>query len=153
MNELIEYRSKLIEKLAESANGFCAACEAAPSNAAIEGNWTVHQIAAHVRDVDRSVYGARVRQTLQEENPLFKSFDADGWMEKNYHKDEPLKNILNEFKKNVDDLCRVLAEMPQPAWSRLSQHETMGGELTLQLWVERGLAHIEEHLQTVTKLK
>ncbi len=153
MNELIEYRSKLIEKLAESANGFCAACEAAPSDAQIEGDWTVHQIAAHVRDVDRHIYGARVRQTLQEENPLFKSFDADGWMTKNYHKDEPLNNILNEFKVNVDDLCRVLTEMPQQAWSRLSRHETMGEELTLQLWVERSLAHIDEHLQTVSKMK
>jgi hypothetical protein len=25
----------------------------------------------------------------------------------------------------------------------------MGGELTLQLWVERNLAHIEEHLLTL----
>jgi len=153
MNELIEYRSKLIEKLAESANRFCIACEAIPSDSQIEGDWTLHQIAAHVRDVDRSVYGARVRQTLLEDNPFFKNFDADDWMAKNYHKDGPLKNILNEFKTNVDDLCKTLANLPQAAWSRVSRHETMGGALTLQLWVERSLAHIEEHLQAVSKIK
>lgn len=153
MDGLIEYRGRLIEKLAGSADRFCTACRAFPSGVHIEGDWTVHQVAAHVRDVDRSVYGARVRQALREENPLFENFDADDWMAKNYHKDEPLQDILDEFRANVDDLCKTLASLPQAAWSRLSRHETMGGGLTLQWWVERSLAHIEEHLQAVSKIE
>ena len=46
-----------------------------------------------------------------------------------------------------------LRDLPQEAWSRESRHETMGGELALQLWVERNLQHIEEHLQTLKKAK
>lgn len=153
MKELIEYRRKLIDRLAEAAQQFRSACETGTPEMHVEGDWTLHQIAAHVRDVDRSVYGARVRRTLQEQNPLFQSFDADGWMAKNHDKDEPLENILNEFKADMDDLCRMLTEMPQEAWSRLSRHATMGEELTLQLWVERSLAHIEEHLQPISKSK
>ena len=59
--------------------------------------------------------------------------------------------ILDEFIKNADELCKTLRELPQEAWSRESRHETMGGELALQLWVERSLAHIEEHLRNVKR--
>jgi hypothetical protein len=153
VNELIEYRRRLMDRLVEAGNDFCTACEARPAAAPLEGDWTLHQIAAHVRDVDRFVYGARVLRTLQEENPLFENFDADDWMAEHYNKTEPLKDILSDFKSNLGDRCTLLGEIPQEAWSRVCRHETMGEGFTLQLWVERCLAHIEEHLLVVGKSK
>jgi hypothetical protein len=152
MKESLEYRVKMIARLGEAAQEFCAACEAISDPfAKIEGEWTLHQIASHTRDVEKLVYGARIHQTLDENNPEFKNFDADEWMTAHYNQQESLKDILNEFMKNVDELCKTLSDLPREAWSRESRHETMGGELALQLWVERSLAHIEEHLQTVKK--
>ena len=154
MKELMEYRIKIVERLGEAAREFRAACEAASDPfTKVEGEWTLHQIVSHTRDVDKLIYGARIWQTLNEDNPEFKNFDADGWMAAHYNKDEPLKGILDEFSKNVEGLCKTLSGMPREAWSRESRHETMGGELLLQLWVERSLAHIEEHLQTLKKHK
>jgi hypothetical protein len=152
MKELLEYRVKLIARFSEAAQEFRSACEALNDPfTKVEGGWTLHQIASHTRDVENLVYGARIRQTLSENNPEFKSFDADDWMAAHYNKDEALAGILDEFSSNVGILCKTLRELPQEAWSRASRHETIGGELTLQLWVERSLAHIEEHLQTVRK--
>ena len=147
----MEYRTRLVARLAEAAREFRSACEAGIPERHVEGDWSLHQIAAHVRDVDRSVYGDRARRTLAEEDPFFNRFDADNWMAGNYRQAEPLKGILEEFIANLDDLCRILNEAPASAWARVSRHETMGEGLTLQLWVERSLAHIEEHLQTITK--
>lgn len=150
MKELLEYREKLIARVAEAAQEFRAACEAfADPFTKVEGEWTVHQIASHTRDVDKMVYGERIRRTLAEENPEFKSFDADAWMAANYSKDESLAEVLGDFVASINDLSKTLQAMPREAWSRQSRHETMGGELTLQLWVERNLAHLEEHLQTL----
>lgn len=152
MKELFEYREKLIARLGEAAGEFCEACRSfGDPFKKVEGEWTLHQVASHIRDVDRSVYGARIRQTMNEENPQFKSFNADAWMAEQYNKDEPLAGILSDFSTNMDELCSILNSMPREAWSRESRHETLGGELTLQLWVERSLAHIEEHLQTLKK--
>ncbi len=152
MKELLEYRVKLIARLGEAAREFRAACEAINDPfTKVEGEWTLHQIASHTRDVEKLVYGARIRQTLNENHPEFKSFDADDWMATHYNKEETLAGILGEFSSNVEDLCKTLRDLPQEAWSRESRHETMGGELTLQLWVERSLAHIEEHWQAVRK--
>jgi hypothetical protein len=152
MNELVDYRKRMVERLAEAAQEFCSACEAGHSFVHAEGEWTLHQTAAHVREGARAVYGARVLSTLQEENPLFANFEADRWMSTQYNKDEPLQKILQEFRANIDTLCKLLNGISQEAWSRVSRHETIGEDLTLQLWVERSLAHIEEHLIVIRKL-
>ena len=154
MKELLEYREKMIARLADAAQEFCSACRAFDDPfTKVEGEWTAHQIASHTRDVDKMIYGARIRQTLNEENPEFKSFDADAWMAEHYNKVEPLETILSEFSANMDELCAILKSMPREAWSRESRHATMGGGLTLQLWVERSLAHIEEHLLALKTAK
>jgi hypothetical protein len=148
MKELLEYRVKLIERLSAAAHEFQSACMATkdPFEKA-DGEWTVHQIASHTRDVDKLVYSARIRQTINEANPEFKSFDADAWMAAHYNMEESLKEILDEFLANIEELCKTLRELPREAWSRESRHETIGSGLTSQLWVERDLQHIEEHLQ------
>lgn len=150
MKELMEYRVKIVERLGEAAREFRAACEAIQDPfTKVEGEWTLHQIASHTRDVDKIIYGARIHQTLNEDDPEFKNFDADSWMANHYNREESLAEILDEFSKNMEELRKILSTMPREAWSRESRHETMGGELPLQLWVERSLAHIEEHLRTL----
>jgi hypothetical protein len=152
MKELLEYRVKLIARLSEAAREFRAACETINSPfAKVEGEWNLHQIVWHTRGVEKLIYGERIYRTLNENNPEFKNFDADEWMTVHYNQEESLAQILDEFVKDVDDLCKTLRDLPQAAWSRESRHEAMGGELTLQLWAERSLAHIEEHLQTLKK--
>jgi hypothetical protein len=154
MKELIEYREKLINRFHEAAWEFRAACEAVSDPfAKIEDGWTLHQIASHTRDVQKLIYRARIERTAKEDNPLFESFDADDWMEAHYNPQEPLSGILHEFTHNADELCAILSGVPREAWSRESSHPELGGGLTLQLWVERSLAHIKEHLLEVKRLK
>jgi hypothetical protein len=151
MKEVTEYRQKLLHRLSQAAAEFRAACEAVkdPYLAIEEGGWNTHQLAAHTRDVDKHVYGMRARRTVNEDNPEFPSFDADAWMSLNYDRGEPLAGILDEFAASVKELAGFLQGLPPEAWSRESRHETLGGGLSMQTWVERGLVHIEEHLASV----
>ncbi|MEP0804805.1 MAG: hypothetical protein HRF47_04915 [Chloroflexota bacterium] len=150
MKELGEYRARLLQRLAASAAEFHDACLAAADPfAPIDGGWNVHQIAVHTRDVHRLVYGMRVRRTAEEENPEFENFDGDAYMEEHYDAGEPLGEMLNDFVADVNALVEMLRKMPVEGWSRESRHATLGSGFTLQRWVERDLAHIEEHLKTV----
>jgi len=153
MKELTEYRRQLIAKLESSAHDFCAACLAVKDPfAALAGDgWSVHQIASHLRDADQLAYGERARRTILEDNPTFQNFDGEAYAREHHSPDEALQNILDEFVKNVETLAELLRAQPAEAWARESKHEKFGSGLTLQLWVERGLAHIEEHLETVKK--
>lgn len=155
MKEILEYREKLINRFGEAAREFCDSCETVGDpfvKVDGEGDWTLHQIASHTRDVEKLVYAERIYRTLNEEKPQFENFDADEWMAAHYNRQEPLAEILHEFANDVNELCVVLADLTRDAWSRESRHEALGGGLTLQLWVERSLAHIEEHLKTVRRL-
>jgi hypothetical protein len=151
MKELKEYRAKLIEKLREAAEAFRAACLAIddPFAPVEENGWNVHQIAVHTRDVDKLVYGWRIRRTAVEDNPEFPNFDGEAYMAENYDASESLSQVLNSLVESVASLVDLLQRLPVEAWSRPSQHTMLGRDLTLQSWVEKNLAHIEEHLATV----
>lgn len=155
MRELKEYRTNLINRLVGAGHEFRGACLAAQdAYAPLEpGGWNIHQIAAHTRDVDKLVYGWRARKTVEESNPEFQNFDGEAYMAKHYTREEPLKNILDEFVAQVESLAETLRELPPEAWARESSHIMLGRGITLQTWVEKDLAHIEEHLKTVRKQK
>lgn len=155
MKELNEYRTHLLDKLVASAKEFREVCLAIkePFTPLEEGGWNVHQIAAHTRDVAQFVYGLRAKRTAEEDNPKFQNFDSDGYAREHYSPDEALDVILNGFVQNIEELVAMLRKFSPETWSRVSRHEKLGSGLTLQLWVERGLAHIQEHLETVRKAK
>ncbi len=151
MKELAEYRVNLMQKLEDSAQAFREEClkasdPYAPFDAA---GWNVHQIAVHTRDVDELVYGLRARRTAVEENPEFPNFDGEAYMSSNYNSSEPLREVVDSLVRNVRSLVELLGALPSEAWSRVSRHTTLGSDLTLQTWVEKDLAHIQEHLETL----
>ena len=153
MKELEEYRMSLIQRLEEAAKAFRAEALAVkdPYTPLDKDGWNVHQIAVHARDVDKLVYGLRARRTAVEDNPEFPNFDGEAYMAAHYDSKESLSELLNGFVENVEALIELLRALPPEGWSRVSSHSTLGGGLTLQSWVEKDLAHIEEHLETVKK--
>lgn len=154
MKELTEYRANLIERLLSSAREFREACLAVNDpSAPLDDGWNVHQIAAHTRDVHDLVYDLRARRTVEEDNPEFQNFDGDAYMAEHYDAHEPLRELLDSFVSNVETLTGMLRRLPVEAWSRESRHVTYGGGFTMQTWIERDLAHIEEHLNTVRRVK
>ena len=146
------YRQQLIDQIGVTAEAFCTACRAVrePYEPVEPGGWNAHQVAAHVRDVDAQVYGMRIRRSAGEDNPLFPTFDQEVWMAEHYHPDEPLDAILDQLSASIAGLTALLHSVPDRAWSRPSRHE-VNGDFILQTWVERSLAHLKEHLQTVEK--
>lgn len=153
MNELEEYRKGLMERLEQAAREFRAACLAVkdPNQALEPGGWNVHQIAVHTRDADHMVYGMRARRTALEDNPTFANFNGEVYMEEHYDPHESLSELLDGFVANVEGLIELLRALPAESWARRSSHATLGSGLTLQSWVEKDLAHIEEHLGTLKK--
>ena len=72
-------------------------------------------------------------------------------MAANYRTSDPLDEVLDQLVENVRALVGWLQSLPPEAWSRVSRHSTLGSNLTLQSWVEKDLAHIEEHLKGVQR--
>ena len=153
MKELQEYRVNLIQRLEAAAKEFRTEALAVkdPFTPLENSQWNVHQIAVHTRDTDKFVYGLRIRRTALDENPEFSTFDGEAYMAAHYDPNEPLSELLNGFVENVEASIELIRALPPKGWSRVSSHSTLGTGLTLQSWVEKDLAHIEEHLETVKK--
>ena len=150
MKELLEYRTALIDKLVQVAHEFrTESLTVENAFAPIQEGWNVHQIAMHTRDIDKLVYGSRAIRTANEDNPEFQNFNGDLYMTEHYSANEPLSQVLDELVQNVEELAQTLRSLPAEAWSRQSRHVTLGHGFTLQTWVERDLAHLEEHLETI----
>ncbi len=155
MKELMEYRTSLINRLVKVAHNFRAECLAVQDAFAPfhPGGWNTHQIAAHTRDVDELAYGLRARRTAEEEDPEFQNFDGEAYMAEQYSASEPLDTILNELVGSVENLAEKLRTLSAESWSRVSHHAMLGRGLTLQSWVEKDLAHIEEHLRSIREYR
>ena len=153
MKELKDYRKSLIEKLVNTAKEFRDASLAMKDSfePLEEGGWNVHQVAVHTRDVDQLVYGLRARRTVDEDNPEFQNFDGEAYMAEHYNANESLSDMLDGFVENIESLAETLRSLPDEAWARKSRHATLGSGFTLQTWVERGLGHIQEHVETLSK--
>jgi len=150
MEQLNEYRAHLLDRLEESVREFRAAVQSVKdANAPQADGWSAHQIAVHTRDVEKMVYGMRIRRSIAEDNPIFENFDGDAWMVEHYDPNESLASMLDELVDSVSQTVATLRPLPPETWSRPSQHETYGGGFTTHTWVERSLAHIEEHLETI----
>jgi hypothetical protein len=151
--ELNEYRTQLIDRLEDAVIRFRQACLSVnDAYAPLEpSGWNVHQVAVHTRDVQTLVYGARARRTATEDNPEFQNFDSETYLSEHYNRDESLELLLNHFVEEVKTFAAMVRTLPVEAWSRESRHVIMGKGFTMQTWVERGLAHIEEHIETVSK--
>ena len=153
MEQLNEYRQRLVERLEAATREFVAAVQAVarPKSPLEAGGWNAHQIAVHTRDTHALVYGLRIRRTLAEENPLFENFDGEKWMAENYNGDEPLASILDGLTASVRETVASLRGLAPAGWARSSRHATLGEGFAVQTWAERALAHIEEHLASVRR--
>lgn len=151
MEQLLDYRSRLLDRYEEATRQFCESVEAAARLKVHTeaGEWSARQIAAHTRDVDKTIYGMRIRRTLGEDDPFFENFDGDVYMAEHYDSNEPLASILDELAASVRETVARLRRLPSEAWTRPSRHETYGAGITAQAWVERALAHVEEHWKAV----
>ena len=83
----------------------------------------------------------------------FQNFDGDAYAAEHYNANESLAGLLNGLVASVEALVEFLRQLPPAAWARESRHVELGNGFTLQTWVERDLAHIEEHLASLMKGK
>jgi hypothetical protein len=147
MEELLEYRQRMLNKLAESGKLLETALIMIndPIQPLEPGGWNTHQVVTHMRDVNQQVYIPRLHRIIDEENPLFENFDGEAWMALYYQSQEPMQEITGQFGSQCQTCATWLQSLHVDVWNRSGKHPTIGVH-SLQWWVERLLAHISAHL-------
>jgi hypothetical protein len=109
------------------------------------GGWTPHQVIWHVRAVETQAYLPRLERLLARDGAELQDFDGDGWMATRYAADEPWQRIVDDFVAARQEMAARLDAAPVAAWSHTGRHGYWGSR-TLMWWVERSLAHVDEHI-------
>lgn len=145
---LTDYRMALMELYGEQIAGFSTHPALNDSQGLHRplkpGEWSPHRVLFHLRAAEAEAYAPRLRWILEHDQPELPDFDEGAWMAEHYDPQEPVQAILQTWQQIRRESARRLDGIPAKAWSRTGRH-IYWGERTLQWWVERSLAHADEH--------
>lgn len=148
-NELIRYRAALFAKMEQQPGALADCIHHLPAEA--WHTWrnpdglTVHQLLAHLRDMEVLAIGPRVRRILAEETPYLEPFASHLWSVTDQPATPP-DHLLTELAQARRVLLAEVAHLPVEAWNRTGFHPPSGSR-TLQWWVERAYTHLDGHLR------
>ena len=109
------------------------------------GEWTIHQVVAHVRDTEQRVFLARAQRIMTEPHPVVQNFDQDEWNKNHYDPNEPFGKIVAEFRLARRKLVSLLRKSKDEDWKNWAMHSEYG-KISLDWLVMHNYHHTMEHI-------
>lgn len=108
--------------------------------------WSIHQVAAHVRDTERHAFLARVQRIMKEEHPTVQNFDQDEfWKTNPYSASEPIKKIIADFRAARRKMVSLLRQASEDDWKNWARHSAYG-KISLDYVAMHCYHHTLEHV-------
>lgn len=112
-----------------------------------DGEWSLHKVMSHVRDTEAQVFAYRIGLILKSDTPpAVANFDQEEWTREHYSAQEPLKNIVAEFRSARRKLVKLLRGTKDSDWKRYAVHPVYGN-IPIEYIALHSYAHTLEHLQ------
>jgi hypothetical protein len=112
----------------------------------IPSKWSIGEILAHLRDVEREAFQVRLRRTLDEDNPLFELWDQDRAASDRNYVEQSGREALEAFTAARTETADTLERVPVEQWGRVGVHPERGAA-TLEEQVTRQIkSHDLSHL-------
>ena len=103
----------------------------------------------HLRDMERDVFGARMRQVLAEDDPRLVPLDVEQHEDRDLeHADESLSDVVSSWEAARRENIALVASTTPEQWSRTLMHPLIGKATFLAL-VRRWGRHDAEHLRQI----
>jgi hypothetical protein len=117
-----------------------------------DGDWSVHEHLAHLRDMEQEVYLPLLRWATVPDMLDPKDYSRRDWHERRYRPGEPLAAIYTDFSRMRDEALSIFREMDDATWTRWRE-ETRWGPLTCEWIAELMYRHALDHLQCLMALR
>ena len=144
LDELASFRDYITLVLADDQRDWFAR----PTDA----EWSLTEIACHLRDVEREVHQSRFRALLIEEGAFLPGVDADEWAIPRNYRAQIGRVALAEFLAARDESIALLSPLPPEIWARQGQH-TFFGPTSLQELVYLAVQHDRIHARQIEALQ
>ena len=150
-------RSALLHIVAETPARLKAALKGVPKKLLLwtpgPGKWSILEIVAHMRDMERDAYLARYRRILAEETPTLPDIDGDICAIRDDYRNLRLPDLLRDWLKLRKECLKLLKSVKGARWERVGTHET-AGPLTMDALLRRqAVGNDEAHLAQIDGIK
>ena len=143
-----------IANILESAEALRRTVEMAPADLLdrrpAEGEWSVSEILAHVRNVVMLAYGQRIRRLFVESEPQFVDYDEGRYLRSADWRPLQARESLDMILAEHRQIAALLGTLPGEAWSRAGYHPESGA-LTIEYLAQRIAEHAEEHQRQIAE--
>ena len=113
--------------------------------------WSLNEIACHLRDVEIEVHQARLRSLLAEEGAFLPGVDADEWATTHNYRAQDGRAALVDYLAARDRTIGLLSPLPEAVWERQGQH-TFFGPTSLREIVFLAVRHDRVHAEQIAAL-
>lgn len=113
--------------------------------------WSIHQVAAHMRDTQQRVFVYRAQRLVKEAHPQVESFDQEVWHRDHYSPDEPLKQIISEYRIAHRKFIRILRDAEEKDWQNYAAHPEFG-KISLEWLALHNYQHNLSHIAQIATL-
>lgn len=117
------------------------------------GKWSILEIVAHMRDMERDAYLARYHRILAEENPALPDLDGDMIALRDDYRGQKLSELVRDWLKLRKDCLRLLKSVKGARWERMGTHETAGPLSMDSLLRRQAMGNDEAHLAQIESIK
>ncbi|MCC7366059.1 MAG: DinB family protein [Dehalococcoidia bacterium] len=156
MTEARSYRTELAARIRATMDDIAWVIRGLAPGAAhytpAEGEWSIHEHLAHLRDTEQEVYLPLLRWATVPEmlDPL--DYSRKEWHERRYDPAEQLTRIVDDLARIRDEELLIFRDLPDHIWTRW-RTDTRWGPLTTQWVAEAIYRHALDHLQGVMALR
>ena len=150
-------RAALLHIVAETPARLKAALKGVPKKLLIwspgPGKWSILEIVAHMRDMERDAYLTRYRRILAEDNPTLPDLDGDALAIRDDYRGMKLPELLRDWLKARKECLRLLKSVKGSRWERIGTHETAGPLSMDDLLRRHAMGNDEAHLGQIEGIK
>ena len=115
------------------------------------GKWSIHQIVAHLADVEL-VFQTRARMIMFQNNPTLIGFDQEPWVLGWMRENEPWPETFERFRVLRNAILRLFLNAEGHDLQRYGTHNERGVQ-TISDYVEMLAGHDINHLQQIERLR
>lgn len=117
------------------------------------GKWSMLEIVAHMRDMERDAYLARYRRILAEDNPTLPDLDGDVIALGDEYRSLKLSDLVRDFARLRKECLKLLKSVKSAQWERIGTHETAGPLAMTDLLRRQAIGNDEAHLGQIEGIK
>jgi DinB superfamily len=114
-----------------------------------EGEWSVQECLAHIRNIEQKVFLVRIGKVVKETEPFIANFDEFAYHREHWTADEPVTTILPEF---VAARAQLIGLLETADWARTGTHEERG-PISLDWLAAYVTNHTWEHMSQLMRVR